>query len=311
MLTPSQLTYIHANPTLQRITNDKATRTYIGVGGSITYALYSVHMEKTFWIFNNFIEEETYIEKYTLLSGRVDVTYRDYQLTWLAGDIIDIHDYYSVLTCHVSEEAEILIEMSSDYYDTDYAVRQSVQKDAAHLQLVDGYTYHHCARIADYSLELWKRLRPDGQNFSVMKLGAYFHDIGKLDVPIDILNKPGKLTENEWEIVKSHTVKGAERMRNHHFKRFHEAALIVEQHHERYDGKGYPFGLRGDEISIEAAIVSVVDAFDAMTTNRVYRAARTIEEALCELENGKGKQFHPLVVEEFKKMLQDKDHQWK
>lgn len=311
MLTSSQIANIHANPALKRVVNDKATTTYIGVGEDITYALYSVKKDKTFWIFNNFVEDDQYIETYTLLSGEVEITYQELCWIWQPGQTINIQEYYSVLSCIASVESEILIEMSQAYYDTDYEVRQSVQQDARHLQLVDGYTYHHCARIAEYSLELWKRLNPKGNNFSVMKLGAYFHDIGKLDVPLDILNKPGKLTKSEWEIIKSHTVTGAERMRNHPSSRFHEAASIVEQHHERYDGKGYPYGLKGDEITLEAAIISVVDAFDAMTTNRVYRAALTLDEALKELQKGKGTQFHPLVVDEFIHMLQEKDHQWK
>ncbi|SES29631.1 HD domain-containing protein [Psychrobacillus sp. OK032] len=102
----------------------------------------------------------------------------------------------------------------------------------------------------------------------------------------------------------------AKMMRNHEVERLQEAAFIVEEHHERYDGKGYPYGLMGSEISLEASIVSVVDAFDAMTTNRVYRGAMTIEEAIQEMKNGKGTQFNPLVVDEFLRMLEEKNNKW-
>ena len=120
-------------------------------------------------------------------------------------------------------------------------------------------------RIKYYSIELWKRMKPR-QGVSILSIGSYFHDIGKLAIPIEILNKPEKLTEDEWKIIKMHTSLGAEMMRNHEVERLQEAAFIVEEHHERYDGKGYPYGLTGSEISLEASIVSVVDAFDAMTT---------------------------------------------
>ena len=107
-----------------------------------------------------------------------------------------------------------------------------------------------------------------------------------------------------------HTTLGAEMMSNHEIERIRKAAFIVEEHHERYDGKGYPYGLVGNEISIEASIVSVVDAFDAMTTNRIYRKAMTIEEAIQEMKDGKGTQFHPEVVDEFLAMLEEKQNKW-
>jgi HD-GYP domain-containing protein (c-di-GMP phosphodiesterase class II) len=99
-------------------------------------------------------------------------------------------------------------------------------------------------------------------------------------------------------------------MRKHSIKWLKDSAFIVEQHHERYDGKGYPFGLKGDEITLEASIVSVVDAFDAMTTDRVYKKALSIEEAIKELEKGKGTQFNPVVVDAFIKILKNKQFEW-
>lgn len=119
-----------------------------------------------------------------------------------------------------------------------------------------------------------------------LRWGAYFHDIGKLSVPLEILNKPGSLTSEEWANMKAHTIEGAKIMRNHKVDMLRKSAFIVEQHHEQYDGKGYPYGLKGDEISLEACIVSVVDAFDAMTTDRVYKKALPITDAIQELVAG-------------------------
>ena len=100
-------------------------------------------------------------------------------------------------------------------------------------------------------------------------------------------------------------------MRNHEISWLRNSAFIVEEHHERYDGKGYPYGLKGEEISLEAAIVSVVDSFDAMTTNRVYRKALSIDEAIREIVKGRGTQFHPDVVDAFLKILHEQQFKWR
>ena len=169
----------------------------------------------------------------------------------------------------------------------------------------------HCNRIKDYSIEVWSYLELPKEKLSILRWGAYFHDIGKRVIPIEILNKPGKLTAEEWEIMKTHTTEGAKIMREHPVKWLKNAAFIVEQHHERYDGKGYPHGLKGDEIALKSSIVAVVDAFDAMTTDRVYKAALPIPEAVQELIDGKGTQFHPIVVDAFLVVLEKKQFKWK
>ncbi|MDX1721310.1 MAG: HD domain-containing phosphohydrolase, partial [Salegentibacter mishustinae] len=141
--------------------------------------------------------------------------------------------------------------------------------------------------------------------------GAYFNDNGKLTVPLEILNKEGKLTPEECELMKAHTTNGAEMMRNHEIAWLREAAFIVEQHHERYDGKGYPFGLKEEEVSLEAYIIAVVDSFDAMTTNRPYREALTVDQAIEEIIKGRGSQFHPQVVDAFLQLLHDQQFKWR
>lgn len=110
--------------------------------------------------------------------------------------------------------------------------------------------------------------------------------------------------------MKAHTTLGAEMMRNHEVEWLKDAAFIVKEHHERFDGTGYPYGLKGNEISLEAAIVAVVDSFDAMITNRVYRTALTIDEAIQEIVQGRGTQFHPVVVDAFLNLLHEQQFNW-
>lgn len=310
ILTNEQVQDIKTKSYLPRVMTDHTVTTYLGNGNDVSYSLYTLLPGGTSWIYYVPKEYANYIERYTIIDGKLEVSWDEKHVTLYPGDFIDAKMYQSVLTCYAEEEVEILFEMTTFYFEKDFNEREILHRDARRIQEVDGYTYHHCARIRDYSIELWKRMKPKENGIKVLSTGSYFHDIGKLAIPIEILNKAGKLTEDEWKIIKMHTTLGAEMMRNHEIARLREAAFIVEQHHERYDGKGYPYGLMGDEISLEASIVSVVDAFDAMTTNRVYRGAMTFEEAIQEMKNGRGTQFNPIVIDEFLKMLDEKNNQW-
>ena len=115
----------------------------------------------------------------------------------------------------------------------------------------------------------------------LLDYGAYLHDVGKIHVPLSILNKPGKLTSEEWTVIKKHPTYGRELIDTTFMR---EAGSIIEQHHERFDDSGYPFGLGRDEITIEASIIAVADTFDTMTTKRPYSPSRTEYEAITELE---------------------------
>lgn len=310
MLTNEQIKDIRMKAHLPRVFTDQSVTTYLGNAENISYSLYTLFPNTTTWISYNPNDCIDFVERYTILTGKLEVDWNGQKLALWTGDTIDVNKSGGIFTCYANSEVEILFEMTSSLFERSFTDREIIHRDANLIQEVDGYTYHHCARIRDYSIELWKRMNPKGEGVSILSAGSYFHDIGKLAIPLEILNKPGKLTIDEWKVIKMHTTLGAEMMRNHEVERLRKAAFIVEEHHERYDGKGYPYGLVGDQISIEASIVSVVDAFDAMTTNRVYRGAMTIEDAIQEIKDGKGAQFHPMVVDEFLAMLEEKQNKW-
>ena len=311
VLSRKQIIDIKEKPSLHRLDVGHAIATYIGKSDVLAYGLFSVHPERSFWVRYTPIEGEQVVEKYTVVLGELEVEYEEQKFILHAGDTIDASKHHELLSFYSIDETEVLIEMTANIYESNFRDTEIVQKDAASIERVDGYTFHHCTRIKDYSIELWKKLGQPIERLTMLRWGAYFHDIGKLAVPIEILNKKGKLSPEEWELMKAHTTLGAEMMRNHEIEWLRNSAFIVEEHHERYDGKGYPKALKENEISLEAAIVSVVDSFDAMTTDRVYRKALTINEAIQEIVKGRGTQFHPDVVDAFLNLLHDQQFKWR
>lgn len=283
----------------------------LGRWSGLSNALYSLHKGEVFRVQYNLNSIEKTFETYTLLDGVVELEYEDTRRDLKVGETIDAENYEKIITFHGVTEAELLIKMTAELFEPGFFETKVLQKEADAMEALDGYTYMHCNRIKDYTIEVWSHLGLPKEKLSILRWGAYFHDIGKRAVPLEILNKPGKLTADEWEIMKAHTIEGAKIMREHPVEWLKDAAFIVEQHHERYDGKGYPYGLKKDEISLESSIVAVVDAFDAMTTDRVYKEALPILDAVQELIDGKGTQFNPEIVEAFLLVLKKKQYKWK
>jgi PAS domain S-box-containing protein len=165
------------------------------------------------------------------------------------------------------------------------------------LQECDSDTEAHVHRTQRMGAALGKRIGLTDKQQSSLSLLCLLHDIGKIGVPLDILNKPGKLTDEEWNYIKTHVHKGYQIAKSS--KGLNEIADMILHHHERWDGKGYPDGLKEEETPLLSRIISVVDAFDAMVSNRSYRAAKSVDEAIAELERCSGSQFDPHLVKEF------------
>ena len=190
-----------------------------------------------------------------------------------------------------TEIDKALEEVESSYRITLKALVQA-------LETRDFETHGHSERVVTFSLRLGYELGLDKDALRDLELGALLHDIGKIGVPDAVLRKPARLNEEEWVKMRLHPLHGQQILRN--IKFLEGAAKIVSQHHEQWDGSGYPYNLRGEDIDIGARIFAVVDAFDAMISDRVYRKGRPYREALVELERCAGTQFDPLIVEAFK-----------
>ena len=181
---------------------------------------------------------------------------------------------------------------------------QGVQTLAQALEAKDAYTSGHSIRVSRYAVQTAVRLGFTGERLEEIRLGAELHDIGKIGTREAVLNKPGPLTEEEFLHITEHTVLG-ERILAPLARENPTVLRIVRNHHERMDGRGFPDRLAGEKIPIESRIVCVVDAFDAMTTNRAYRSSRTPMEAILELDRCVGSHFDPDVVAAFKQAFPD------
>jgi HD-GYP domain-containing protein (c-di-GMP phosphodiesterase class II) len=180
------------------------------------------------------------------------------------------------------------LELSQAYRGTAFLLGDMVEAD-------DVYTGAHSRDVVDLALEVAERIGLDARQLRNVEFAALLHDVGKVRVPKEIINSPNPLSEAEWRIIKRHTIEG-QLMLESVGGVLADVGEIVRASHEHYDGSGYPDGLAADEIPIEARICCCCDAFSAMTTNRSYRPALPIEQALEELRANSGSQFDPVIV---------------
>ena len=162
-----------------------------------------------------------------------------------------------------------------------------------------GQTGQHIKRVSEYSRILAEQMGLDPERCNQIRIASTMHDVGKLMIPSEILDKPGKLTDEEYAVIKTHTTYGGQLLENVEGDELKLSRTIALQHHERYDGRGYPSQLDADNISLEGRIVSVADVYDALTSRRSYKDAWSEEDAYREILKGKGTQFDPQVVEAF------------
>lgn len=237
-----------------------------------------------------------------VLTGRLSYIGSEPPIRLEPGDYIVRHLVPERSWFRADEDTELLYVSSRPAYDV---VREEIQEFLKIAQQVeaDEYLEGHSRRLEKLAVAVGERLGLPPDRLADLTYAALFHDVGKTRVPQEILRKSGKLTPEEWETVKMHPTWGREMLEKN--GSLIRAARIVEQTHERYDGTGYPKGLPGEAISLEARIITVVDAYDAMTTDRPYRKALTKERAVAEIQAGAGSQFDPHVVQVFLKVLED------
>lgn len=233
------------------------------------------------------------------------------QAIWEEGDPVEIlrpGDYLSANPVQEPCILRALTDLTLLYVCSQpsfHLVSQQVaylQQMAVSVEEKDGYTAGHCQRVQDLSLKIGRSLQLNPVQQFTLFHGAYLHDLGKVAVPDSILLKAGRLSPEEWTVMRQHPITGARMLSGTSVV---GSAPVLEQHHERLDGSGYPHGLTGDLICLEAQIVAVVDSFDAMTSDRVYRTAMDRDSAMEELDKNAGKLYNQRVVQALVQVIDD------
>jgi putative nucleotidyltransferase with HDIG domain len=224
------------------------------------------------------------------LSG-VALVVAEYMSTtvWAAASLIPLLGVLAIFAQERRRHLQGLLELNGAYRGTALVLGDVVEA-------TDGYTGEHCKSVVSLALEVGERLDLNAAQRRDLEFAALLHDVGKIAIPKEIIQKPGKLDPAEWTIIKTHTLEG-QRLLDRVGGFMHEVGRIVRSHHERWDGGGYPDALTADEIPLEARIIAACDSWNAMRTDRAYRKALPHEAALGELLSGSGTQFDPTVVE--------------
>ena len=203
----------------------------------------------------------------------------------------------------VADHASIAIENARLYTNLEKVYLEIITTLTSIIEMKDHYTKRHSERVTRYAVSIAKAMGLSENEVELIDSACQLHDLGKISVHEHILTKPGKLTNEEWNEIKNHPLKGADMLKPLTF--LNDVVNLVEQHHERFDGTGYPYGYKGEDIKLGARIMAVADSFDAMTTDRPYAEPLNFEEAISELKRCKGSQFDPKIVDIFVKILRE------
>jgi hypothetical protein len=215
---------------------------------------------------------------------------------WAVVLVVPLFALLLIFAREREERIGSLLELSDAYRGTAKVLGRMVEHD-------DAYTGFHTRGVFELSIDVAAELGLNPTQRRNVEFGALLHDIGKITIPNSIINKPGPLTDEEWTIIRTHTIAG-QRILEEIGGLMAEIGGIIRSAHERYDGTGYPDGLKGNAIPAESRVVFACDAYNAMTTDRPYRAARSADEAISELRDNSGSQFDPVVVEALARVVE-------
>jgi putative two-component system response regulator len=239
----------------------------------------------------------------TLEKGAFGYTIKPFERNEFVINIINALERRRIILEHENYERHLEQEVRDRTED----IRNREEQIALHLISASGYrdeeTGQHIKRIGLYGAILAKKMDWNQEKIDYMRVAGPMHDIGKIGIPDEILRKPGKLTPEEFEIIKQHPQIGAQILEGSNIPLLQMAHDIALYHHEKWDGSGYPHGLKKDAIPVSAQIVAIVDVYDALSNDRVYRAALPEDKVLCIMEEGKNYHFNPGIFESFLEVL--------
>jgi putative nucleotidyltransferase with HDIG domain len=283
---------------LEKVKFDISEISLLARGNGAEVLVHSLEKNKLFYIYPS--DNPNVMEFYFILSGEVTCEIDGEKLVFGPQDHFTaqgltepIHfTTLSDFTCLWVVTEPVFMHVSKEMSSLMDIVKKVEEKDR--------YTYMHSDRVAEYAAKIAKQLHLNAGQLGLIAEASYLHDIGKIHIPESVLNKPSRLTDEEFAIIKKHPADGAEMLKGTIYE---ELCPIIAQHHERLDGTGYPLGLKDDEILLEARIIAVSDTFDAMTEDRAYRKAFDVQYAMDELKRLVNIHYDEKVVSAFEQVL--------
>jgi HD-GYP domain-containing protein (c-di-GMP phosphodiesterase class II) len=263
---------------LEKFNQNVADLSLLGRGDGTEVMLQNIKKNNNSYISPG--EKRELMEFFYILKGIIEIKFDEEYKKLSKGDYIYVHELEETVQFRTLEDTQLLyITSKPTFFGLSKSINE-LMEISKKSQKKDMYTHDHGSRVQNYSIKIANTLNLNNDMVENIAFASLFHDVGKIHIPDEILMKPDELTEEEMDCVKKHPGSGYKMLQDTYYR---QISKIVKQHHERLDGSGYPQGLKEDEIMLEAKIIGIADAYDAMTTNRPYRKAMTSEEAVEEL----------------------------
>jgi HD-GYP domain-containing protein (c-di-GMP phosphodiesterase class II) len=285
---------------IKKLSSNKSELTLLADAGESQIMLQKIEKSTTFYIYPG--DSSELIEFFYVLEGKLFLQLDGKSIKMTVGDYVVFNDIKDKTFFRTETDITLFYVSNQPVF---HLVGEKVKKLSEMRRAVekkDMYTHEHGERVKDYSMKIGEKLLISNAKMSCLNFAAGFHDLGKINVPDEILKKPGRLTKEEFEYIKRHPKDGEDIVKGTFIQ---EAAKAIGQHHERLDGSGYPLGLKGDEICIEAKIVGVADSYDAMTSDRPYKKGMSPKDAIEELKSLAGKHYDVLIVAKLEEILKE------
>lgn len=283
---------------LEKVNNDSTSLSLLGRGNGMEMMKQTIAEGKLFLLIPS--DDEDVQEFFYILEGNIEAEIDGLKINIGPHDFISAKNLTEPVHLKTVSEVSMLSVSTAPVFHYMSDVIKALREVGEAVERKDRYTFKHSSRVADYAVKTAAKMKLSKERTETLYLASIFHDIGKINIPEEVLKKPAKLTDAEFALVKKHPGDGADMLRK---TAYADLADIVEQHHERVNGRGYPFGLKGEAILTEAKIIGVCDTFDAMTEDRAYRKAFTPQYAMDELKELAGSQYDAAVVEAFEQVL--------
>ena len=284
---------------LEKVTQNSGSLALLAKAENLEVMVLIIHSGKEFILIPS--ENNQLVEFFYVLNGTIhDETHSS---LYRKGDLFYINRLKEPVYLVAKSTTKLLYILNESLFFMLSDKMKKLMSTITKVEEKDTYTEKHSNRVMEYAVMLAKTLDTHPIDMTALTYSALFHDLGKIDIPTEILQKPGRLSEEEFDLIRKHPALGEALADEIHLANMGE---IIEQHHERIDGSGYPKGLKGEEIRIEAKIIGIVDSFDAMTSDRAYRKGLSQEDALQELEIHKGSWYDSRLVDLFTQIIRSK-----